>query len=398
MQSDGERDRGRGVFAARRRNRGPRHRMDQSRRSRAGRGAPSRRQRSGAAGNSMNHSREQTDGRTRKSKSASEPDVPSERAAGLRFGIVVSQFNVSSPTAFWRARSRLFRVGRCAKNKLKSCACRDRSKFPSPRKKWRRPARFDSLMCIGCVLRGETSHYDYVASETARGIQLAQLDTGVPDGILRAHLRHARAGHRPRRRERWQQRLRGRSSAPSKWRILRASILPEGISGTGTGPQQACVPQSTAPMSSLRHKSREFALQMLFEWDMTRQEPARVKSFSGIARAHVSEETRKFANHLFEAAVAKNRPRSIELVERLVGKLAARPARRGRPQHPAPGDLRTAHRHRHAAESRHRRSPRTRQEILVRRSSGVSERHPGRRPEEPQKRGLCRLEASRQRS
>jgi 6,7-dimethyl-8-ribityllumazine synthase len=29
-------------------------------------------------------------------------------------------------------------------------------------------------------LRGETSHYDYVASETARGIQLAQLDTGVP--------------------------------------------------------------------------------------------------------------------------------------------------------------------------------------------------------------------------
>jgi len=30
------------------------------------------------------------------------------------------------------------------------------------------------------VLRGETSHYDYVCSETARGIQLAQLDTGVP--------------------------------------------------------------------------------------------------------------------------------------------------------------------------------------------------------------------------
>ncbi len=38
----------------------------------------------------------------------------------------------------------------------------------------------DSIVCVGCVLRGETSHYDYVASETSRGIQLAQMDTGVP--------------------------------------------------------------------------------------------------------------------------------------------------------------------------------------------------------------------------
>ena len=35
-------------------------------------------------------------------------------------------------------------------------------------------------MAIGCVLRGATSHYDYVCSETSRGLQLAQMDTGVP--------------------------------------------------------------------------------------------------------------------------------------------------------------------------------------------------------------------------
>ena len=33
---------------------------------------------------------------------------------------------------------------------------------------------------FGCVLRGETTHYDYVCSETARGLQLAQMDTGLP--------------------------------------------------------------------------------------------------------------------------------------------------------------------------------------------------------------------------
>jgi 6,7-dimethyl-8-ribityllumazine synthase len=40
--------------------------------------------------------------------------------------------------------------------------------------------RYDALIAIGCVLRGETAHYDYVCSETSRGLQLAQMDTGVP--------------------------------------------------------------------------------------------------------------------------------------------------------------------------------------------------------------------------
>ncbi len=52
--------------------------------------------------------------------------------------------------------------------------------IPIAAKKLAATGRFDSLICIGCVLRGETSHYDYVCSETARGIQLAQLDSGVP--------------------------------------------------------------------------------------------------------------------------------------------------------------------------------------------------------------------------
>jgi 6,7-dimethyl-8-ribityllumazine synthase len=39
---------------------------------------------------------------------------------------------------------------------------------------------YDALIAIGCVIRGETSHYDYVCSETARGLQLAQMDTGMP--------------------------------------------------------------------------------------------------------------------------------------------------------------------------------------------------------------------------
>ena len=40
--------------------------------------------------------------------------------------------------------------------------------------------RYDGVACLGAVIRGETDHYDYVCSETARGIQDVQLSTGVP--------------------------------------------------------------------------------------------------------------------------------------------------------------------------------------------------------------------------
>jgi 6,7-dimethyl-8-ribityllumazine synthase len=40
--------------------------------------------------------------------------------------------------------------------------------------------KYDGVVCLGAVIRGETSHYDYVCGESARGIQDVQLKTGVP--------------------------------------------------------------------------------------------------------------------------------------------------------------------------------------------------------------------------
>jgi len=55
----------------------------------------------------------------------------------------------------------------------------------------------------------------------------------------------------------------------------------------------------------LRHKAREYALQMLFQWEMSHQEPARIEaSFWESARAEPN--TRRFANQLFEGAVAES--------------------------------------------------------------------------------------------
>lgn len=52
--------------------------------------------------------------------------------------------------------------------------------LPLAAKKLAATGKYDALIAIGCVLRGETKHYDYVCSETARGLQLAQMDSGLP--------------------------------------------------------------------------------------------------------------------------------------------------------------------------------------------------------------------------
>ena len=40
--------------------------------------------------------------------------------------------------------------------------------------------RYDALVALGCVIRGDTPHFEYVAGECAHGLQLASLETGVP--------------------------------------------------------------------------------------------------------------------------------------------------------------------------------------------------------------------------
>lgn len=48
---------------------------------------------------------------------------------------------------------------------------------------WAAEARYDAVILLGAVIRGETSHYDHVCEEVARGIMDVQLRTGVPCGF-----------------------------------------------------------------------------------------------------------------------------------------------------------------------------------------------------------------------
>jgi 6,7-dimethyl-8-ribityllumazine synthase len=101
-------------------------------------------------------------------------------ATGLHFGIVVSEFNSFITNRLLDgAVDALSRAGANEKQ-IEIYRVPGSFEIPLTAKKLATTGRCDAVICIGCVIRGETSHYDYVAGETSRGIQLAQLDTGVP--------------------------------------------------------------------------------------------------------------------------------------------------------------------------------------------------------------------------
>ena len=98
----------------------------------------------------------------------------------MHFGIVVSEFNsFITDRLLAGALDALSRSG-AEEKQIEIIRVPGSLEIPIAAKKLAGTGRCDSIICIGCVLRGETSHYDYVAGETSRGIQIAQLDSGVP--------------------------------------------------------------------------------------------------------------------------------------------------------------------------------------------------------------------------
>ena len=101
-------------------------------------------------------------------------------AAGLRFGIVVSRFNsFITDRLLSAALDALERAGAFSVD-VDVVHVPGAFELPLAAKKMAATEKYSALIAIGCVLRGETSHYDYVCSETSRGLQLAQMDSGLP--------------------------------------------------------------------------------------------------------------------------------------------------------------------------------------------------------------------------
>src|SRR4030081_1420394 len=110
----------------------------------------------------------------------SETTPPKLDASGLRFAVVVSRFNNFITERLLGGSIEALGQSGAAKADIEVVEVPGAFELPLAAKKMAAKGEYDALIAIGCVIRGETSHYDYVCSETARGLQLAQMDTGVP--------------------------------------------------------------------------------------------------------------------------------------------------------------------------------------------------------------------------
>jgi len=115
----------------------------------------------------------------------SEPFRPNEirgthSAAGLRFGLVVSRFNSFITERLLAGALEALGQGGASPKQTDVVRVPGSFEIPLAAKKMGSGGRHDAIIAIGCILRGETAHFDYVAREVARGIQLAQMDTGIP--------------------------------------------------------------------------------------------------------------------------------------------------------------------------------------------------------------------------
>ena len=107
-------------------------------------------------------------------------------AAGRRFAIVVSRFNsFITERLFQSAYDGLLRSG-AKKKDVHLVRVPGAFEIPSASRTLAETGRYDAIICIGCLLRGDTAHYDVIVNEVTRGIGQSAQETGVPHafGVL----------------------------------------------------------------------------------------------------------------------------------------------------------------------------------------------------------------------
>src|SRR5580692_2084421 len=101
-------------------------------------------------------------------------------AAGLRFAIVVSRFNsFITERLLAGAMDALTRTGADA-DQIDTVRVPGAWEIPLVAAELARQHRYDAVICLSAVIRGETPHFDYVAGEAAKGIAHVSAETGVP--------------------------------------------------------------------------------------------------------------------------------------------------------------------------------------------------------------------------
>ena len=101
-------------------------------------------------------------------------------AEGFRFAIVASRFNEFITSKLLEGALDMLRRHGAAEDAVDVAWVPGAFEIPLAAKKLAACGKYDAVICVGAVIRGATSHYDYVCSEVSKGVAQAGLSTGVP--------------------------------------------------------------------------------------------------------------------------------------------------------------------------------------------------------------------------
>lgn len=101
-------------------------------------------------------------------------------AEGLRFAIVASRFNDFITSKLLEGALDMLRRHGAAEDAVDVAWVPGAFEIPLVAKKLAASGKYDAVICVGAVIRGATTHYDYVCSEVSKGVAQAGLSTGVP--------------------------------------------------------------------------------------------------------------------------------------------------------------------------------------------------------------------------
>jgi 6,7-dimethyl-8-ribityllumazine synthase len=103
-----------------------------------------------------------------------------QNARGLRFGVVVSRFNDFITGNLLTGALDVFGQYGVDEDDLKVLKVPGAFEIPQAAKKLCSTGNFDAIVCLGAVIRGETSHFDYICAEASRGVGQVGLEFNVP--------------------------------------------------------------------------------------------------------------------------------------------------------------------------------------------------------------------------
>ena len=99
---------------------------------------------------------------------------------GLKIGIVVSRWNSFITERLLEGTLDALRRHGVADDAVEAARVPGTFEVPLLAQRMARSGKYDAVICLGCLIRGSTPHFDYIASECSKGIAHAMMETGVP--------------------------------------------------------------------------------------------------------------------------------------------------------------------------------------------------------------------------